>query len=483
VVSTVSNDRANHNEYDVIIIGAGPAGIFAALELTGVNGAGQPGLRVALVDKGKDLVDRACPRKRRSIGECLRCESCSIVSGWGGAGAFSDGKLTLTTEFGGSLDQYLGREALARYIQHVDQLYLRFGATDKTYGADGPAVQDLVRRAAAADLALIPAVIRHLGTEHCYEVLMNIRRHLDARVDVITRTMVEAIEVVDGRAVGVHLTDGQHLRAKYIIAAPGREGATWFAAEAGRIGLHLETNPVDIGVRVELPAIVTRHLTDVLHESKLIYYTRSFDDRVRVFCMAPHGEVVVENNDGLITVNGHSYADRQTDLTNFALLVSKSFTEPFKEPLAYGKNIAALANMLGGSVLVQRLGDLLAGRRSTAQRISRGMVRPSLADATPGDLSLVLPYRHMVDILEMMQALDKLAPGVYSRHTLLYGVEVKFYSARPRLSSVLETEVANLFAVGDGAGVTRGLVQASVSGAWVAREIATREGWQGPSAV
>lgn len=481
------------HEYDVVIIGAGPAGIFAALELTQAGSTDQERegraraearpLRVALVEKGPDLNDRLCPRNGHGSGKCLRCQTCAMVSGWGGAGAFSDGKLTLTTEFGGSLDQYLGRPTLARYIDHIDRLYLRFGATERTFGDDGAVVEDLVRRAAAADLALIPAVIRHLGTEHCYEILMRMRRYLDDRLDVITGTAVSEIRVEGGRAVGVRLATGDELRAEYVIAAPGREGAAWFAAEAARIGLRMETNPVDIGVRVELPAIVTQELTDVLHESKLIYYTRSFDDRVRVFCMAPHGEVVIENNDGLITVNGHSYAERRTNLTNFALLVSKSFTEPFREPLAYGRNIAALANMLGGSVLVQRLGDLLAGRRSTHQRISRGMVQPTLADATPGDLSLVLPYRHLVDILEMMQALDKLAPGVYSRHTLLYGVEVKFYSGRPRLTPTLETEVPNLFAIGDGAGVTRGLVQASVSGAWAAGEILRREGRPGPSAI
>lgn len=463
--------RSPGHGYDVVVVGAGPAGIFTALELTGRDGS----LRVALLDKGPALDHRLCPTNRQGL-PCRGCRPCSMVTGWGGAGAFSDGKLTLTTEVGGSLDQYVGKEALAELIEYVDRVYLRFGAPERVYGGDAEAIGELARRAAAADMALIPARIRHLGTERCYDILRAMYEHLASRVDIMTETGVARIETEDGRATGVVLGDGVRLDAEYVVCAPGREGASWFAGEAERIGLELETNPVDIGVRVELPAAVLDHITETAYESKLIYYSKSFDDRVRVFCMAPHGEVVIENNDGLITVNGHSYADRRTDLTNFALLVSKTFTEPFKEPLAYGRNIAALANMLGGGVLVQRLGDLLAGRRSTPKRLERGMVQPSLAEATPGDLSLVLPYRHLVGILEMMQALDKVAPGVYSRHTLLYGVEVKFYSARPRLTQCLETQVPSLFAAGDGAGVTRGLVQASASGVWIAREILRREG-------
>lgn len=464
----------------MLVVGSGPAGIFAGLELTA-----QPSrIKVALLDKGPDLEARGCPQMRRQ-GACARCQPCSIVTGWGGAGAFSDGKLTLTTEFGGSLDGYLGREELARLIEYVDRVYLHFGAPSKVYAADPATLRDLVRQAAAADLALVPAVIRHLGTERCYDVLMGMRRHLEGRAEVITGAAVRQVVVEAGRAAGVRLEDGRELRARYVVAAPGREGASWLAGEAERLGLALESNAVDIGVRVEVPAAVTQHLTDAVYESKLIYYTKSFDDRVRVFCMAPHGEVVMENIDGLITVNGHSYASYKTDQTNFALLVSKTFTEPFREPLAYGRNIAALANMLGGGVLVQRLGDLLAGRRSTPKRIARGMVQPTLKQATPGDLSLALPYRYLVNILEMMQALDRLAPGIYSRHTLLYGVEVKFYSARTGLSASLETQIGNLFAVGDGAGVTRGLVQASASGAWAAREIRRREGLpeRGPEVV
>jgi hypothetical protein len=300
------------------------------------------------------------------------------------------------------------------------------------------------------------------------------RNYLDSKVDIKTSTNAKTILVDKGQVKGVVTENGEEFHADYVVSVPGREGAEWFAREAVRLKLDMSINPVDIGVRVEVPSVVMEHITDVVYESKLVYYSKSFDDRVRTFCMNPYGEVVIENNSGLITVNGHSYADRKTPNTNFALLVSKTFTEPFKEPISYGKYIATLANMLGGGVLVQRLGDLLSGRRSTPERIKRGLVEPTLKEATPGDLSLVFPYRHLVSILEMLQAMDKLAPGVYSNHTLLYGVEVKFYSARPQLSSALETQVKNLFAAGDGAGVTRGLAQASVSGVMVAREILKR---------
>ena len=278
----------------------------------------------------------------------------------------------------------------------------------------------------------------------------------------------------DGRAVGVETEQGETIRSRYVIVAPGRDGSDWFSKEATRLGLKMEVNPVDIGVRVEVPAVVMEHLTDVIYESKFIFFSKAFDDRVRTFCMNPFGEVVLENNSGLLTVNGHSYAEKRSENTNFAILVSKTFTEPFREPISYGKYIASLANLLGDGVLVQRLGDFLSGRRSTLERLQRGMVEPTLKAATPGDLSLVLPYRHMVSIVEMLQALDIVAPGVYSRHTLLYGVEVKFYSSRLELTSELETGIKNLFAAGDGAGVSRGLVQASACGLVCAEAIISR---------
>lgn len=459
--------------YDVVIIGAGPAGIFTALELT----RQRPDLKILITEKGPDIDRRVCPINVRGV-KCTYCHPCCILCGWGGAGAFSDGKLTLTTEFGGNLDQYLGKQGTDELISYIDKIYLEFGATDTVFGVDPKISHQLQRQAATAGLQLIPAKIRHLGTEECFEILRRMRDEIGKTVEVRTLKAAREIIVEDERAVGIVTADGERVSARYVVAAPGREGADWFSAEAHRLKLALATNPVDVGVRVEVPAVVMEHLTEPIYESKLLYYTRAFDDQVRTFCMNPYGEVVVENNSGLITVNGHSYRDpaKRTENTNFALLVSKSFTQPFKDPLSYGRNIAQLANLLGGGVLVQRLGDLVAGRRSTEKRLSKGMVRPTLKDATPGDLSLVLPYRHLVDIMEMIEALDKLAPGVNSPHTLLYGVEVKFYSSRLELSLHLETKIRNFFAAGDGAGVTRGLAQASASGAHVAREILRREG-------
>lgn len=456
-------------KYHVIIVGAGPAGIFTALELV----SKAPQLSILIVEKGKDIESRQCPSKERNI-PCLRCNPCSIVNGWGGAGAFSDGKLTLTTEFGGWLDEYISRQQVMKLIDYVDSVYLSYGAPEEIHGVDEKRIRELQQKAATADLKLIPAKLKHLGTDKCWNILKQMRDYIDSKVEIKTSTEVKHLLVENGQVKGIQTTAGEDFFGDFIVVVPGREGAQWFAREAVRLKLDMTINPVDIGVRVEVPAVVMEHLTDVVYESKLIYYSKSFDDKVRTFCMSPYGEVVMENNSGLITVNGHSYADRKTANTNFALLVSKTFTEPFKEPISYGRNIATLANMLGDGVLVQRLGDLLSGRRSTPERIRRGLVEPTLKEATPGDLSLVFPYRHMVSLLEMLEAMDKIAPGVYSRHTLLYGVEVKFYSSRPALTSNLETQIRNLFAAGDGAGVTRGLAQASASGVVVAREILNR---------
>ncbi|TAK34121.1 MAG: FAD-binding protein [Chloroflexota bacterium] len=458
------------DKYDVIIVGGGPAGIFAALEFAGTGDAS-----VLLLEKGRDIERRICPISARKP-NCVLCAPCSQVSGWGGAGAFSDGKLTLSTEVGGRLPDYVGQERARELIEEVDQLYLRFGAPDRLYGV-GDEVERFRRQASLAELRLIPVLIRHLGTERCGQILKAMRDYLKGRVDLAMRKTAKQILVEDGAVAGITTNTGEKIRCRYLIVGPGREGADWLTEEATRLKLHLSHNPVDVGVRVEVAAATMAELTDVLYESKLEYYSKSFDDRVRSFCMCPAGEVIMEctaGHDPVVTVNGHSYENGRTDNTNFALLVSTRFTEPFREPIAYGRYIARLANIIGGGVIVQRLGDLMEGRRSTPERIARSVVQPTLKGATPGDLSFVLPYRYVKDIIEMLLAMDKLSPGVASRHTLLYGVEVKFYSSRLQLTHDLETEIPNLFAIGDGAGVTRGLVQASASGLLVAREIQRR---------
>jgi len=457
--------------YDVIIIGAGPAGIFAALEIVS---SGRD-IKVLMIEKGLDIDDRICPSAVEEV-SCTACPECGLLCGWGGAGAFSDGKLSLSREIGGNLARYTGEEKLQSLIDYTDGLYIKYGAPSTVYGGDTGKVNTLRDSAAKNGLTLIPSKIRHIGTDRCPEVLKRMQAELDAKVDILFSKNVRKILIENGKAVGVDAGNGNAFYSDFVVVAPGREGALWLERQAKMMGLSLLKNPVDIGVRVELPAEVLEPLTRVIYEPKLIYHTKKFNDKIRTFCVNPYGEVVKEYVKGVWIVNGHSYSNKKTVNTNFALLVSTHFTEPFDEPHLYGRYVARLANLLGKGVILQRLGDLQAGRRSNASRISRGRVKPSLTDAVPGDLSFALPHRYITDILDMLKVMDKIAPGVNSPHTLLYGIEVKFYSRQLKLASSLETEIQNLFAIGDGAGVSRGLIQASASGIIAAREILKRTG-------
>jgi len=444
-------------KYEVAIVGCGPAGIFAALTLAehGIE-------RIILFDQGGDL------EKRR------RNDPRDVLCGWGGAGAYSDGKLNLSTEVGGYLSEFLSVNDLRELLRMTDSIFVRHGAPDRIFGDVPASVEEIDDQASMAGLEFIPTMIRHIGTENCQLVLNNIRKFLEGKVEVCTGCQVHSLLEENREIRGVKLADGRIIESNFVITAPGRVGANWMKGEAESLGLKMAVSPVDIGVRVELPATILKKITDVTYEPKLIFYSKTFDDKVRTFCMNPYGEVVTEETDGIVTVNGHSYAERKSENSNFAILVSSNFTEPFRDPIAYGRYIARLANLLGGGAIIQRLGDLLAGRRSTQDRIDHCLTTPTLKTATPGDLSFVFPYRHLQSIIEMLQALDKLAPGVFSRHTLLYGVEVKFYSNRIEVSREMETKVKNLFAVGDGAGITRGLLQASASGIIAARAIVSR---------
>jgi len=457
------------NHYDVIIVGAGPAGIFTALELTSSN----KDLKILLLEKGRNIEERVCPLKAKKT-SCKACLPCGLLSGWGGAGAFSDGKLTLSKDIGGFLLRYVDDKTLKRLISYTDRVYLKYGAPSKVYGDDPDKVNSLKKLSAKHNLTLIPSRIRHIGTDMCPQILKKMEEYLNSRIEIAFSKDVKTVLIDRGRVRGVKIKDGSEIQGDFVVLAPGREGSSWLEEQAKIIGLSLLQNPVDIGVRVEVPAKVMEPLTKIVYEPKLIFYSKKFNDKVRTFCVNPYGEVVIEYLKGVRTVNGHSYSNKKTENTNFAILVSTYFTEPFNEPIYYGRYIARLANLLGNGVLLQRLGDLQTGRRSTPQRIAQGKVKPTLRYATPGDLSFALPYRYILDILDMLKTMDKIAPGVNSKDTLLYGVEVKFYSRQLRLSNTLETEIKNLFAVGDGAGVSKGLIQASASGIIAGREILKR---------
>lgn len=453
-----------NKDYDVIIIGAGPGGIFSAYELINKHSD----LKIAVFEAGNELAKRKCPIDGDKVKSCIQCKTCAIMSGFGGAGAFSDGKYNITNDFGGTLYEYIGKKKAIELMKYVDQINVEHGGQNcKLYSTAGSHFKKLCIQ---NQLNLLDASVRHLGTDINYVVLENIYNELKDKVEWHFNTHINSVEKLED-GFKVECKKGE-FTCKDCIISVGRSGSKWMEGICDHLGIVTHSNRVDIGVRVELPAVVFSHLTDELYESKIVYRTKNYEDAVRTFCMNPKGSVVNENTNGIITVNGHSYEDpeKQTENTNFALLVSKHFSEPFKDSNGYGESIARLSNMLGGGVIVQRFGDLVSGRRSNPKRIEEGMVEPTLA-ATPGDLSLVLPKRILDGIIEMIYALDKIAPGTANPDTLLYGVEVKFYNMEVELDENLETVHKGLYVIGDGSGVTHSLSHASASGVYVAQRI------------
>lgn len=454
----------NNKRYDVIIVGAGPGGIFSAYELM----KKRPELKVAVFEAGYSLEKRKCPIDGDKVKSCIKCKTCAIMSGFGGAGAFSDGKYNITNDFGGTLYEHIGKEKAIALMKYVDEINCAYGGADtRMYSTTDTKFKKICMQ---NKLQLLDASVRHLGTDINYIVLENLLAELNDKVEFHFNTPVEKIEILED-GYKVLYKDGE-AQCKQCIISVGRSGSKWMESVCTDLGIPTKSNRVDIGVRVELPAVIFSHLTDELYESKIVYRTEKFEDRVRTFCMNPYGIVVNENTNGIITVNGHSFEEptKRTDNTNFALLVAKHFSEPFKDSNGYGESIARLSNMLGGGVIVQRFGDLVRGRRSTVSRIEECTVRPTLA-ATPGDLSLVLPKRILDGIIEMIYALDKVAPGTANDDTLLYGVEVKFYNMEVDIDNNLETKHKGLYVIGDGSGVTHSLSHASASGVYVADHI------------
>jgi len=460
----LKDGNLNGGTYDVIIVGAGPGGIFAAYELT----ARSPELKVAVFEAGHPLHKRRCPIDGVKVKSCIGCKSCSIMSGFGGAGAFSDGKYNITNDFGGTLYEYIGKKRALELMRYVDEINMRYGGEGtKLYTTAGTRFKTLCIQ---HDLHLLDASVRHLGTDINYIVLENLYNELKEKVQFFFDTPVQSVKALE-KGYKVICADADYSCSECVISV-GRSGSKWMESVCRELKIPTKSNRVDIGVRVELPAEVFAHLTDELYESKIVYRTEKYGDKVRTFCMNPKGAVVMENTNGIITVNGHSYEDpaRQTENTNFALLVAKHFSEPFKDSNGYGESIARLSNMLGGGVIVQRFGDLIRGRRSTQKRMEGAFITPTLS-ATPGDLSLVLPKRIMDGIIEMIYALDKVAPGTANDDTLLYGVEVKFYNMEVEVNEKLETGYKGLYIIGDGSGITHSLSHASASGVHVARMI------------
>ena len=451
-------------DYDVIIIGGGPGGIFASYELVKEGKVN----RIALFELGHSLEKRKCPIDGKKVKSCIKCPVCAIMSGFGGAGAFSDGKYNITNQFGGTLYEKIGKEEALELMHYVDDINMSHGGEGtKLYSS---ANQEIKKRCLQNNLQLLDAKVRHLGTDINYVVLNNLYEELKDRVDFFFDTPVEHIRVIEG-GYALETKEGE-VTCEQCVISVGRSGSKWMEQVCSELAIPTESNRVDLGVRVELPAAIFSHLTDELYESKIVFRTAKFEDRVRTFCMNPNGIVVNENTNGIVTVNGHSFEDpsKHTENTNFALLVGKHFSEPFKDSNGYGESIARLSNMLGGGVMVQRFGDLIRGRRSTKSRIEESTVTPTLA-ATPGDLSLVMPKRILDGIIEMIYALDKIAPGTANDDTLLYGVEVKFYNMEVLVDEHLETTYPGLYVIGDGSGVTHSLSHASASGVYVGRRI------------
>ena len=453
--------------YDVLIVGSGASGIFTAYELVRLN----PDIKILMIEKGHKLDKRTCPIDGIKIKACINCPICNIMNGYGGAGSLSDGKYNITNNFGGDLYKYVGRKEALVLMNYVDEVLCSMGGADaKLYST---ANSDLKGKALQYDLHLLDAKVRHLGTDRNLVILGNVYNHLKDKVEMLFDTEVSNVEKIEDSYEVT--TKDESYRCKNLIMATGRSGSKWISKICSKLGIKTESNRVDIGVRVELPAAVFDHITEDVYESKIVYRTKKYSDMVRTFCMNPHGEVVSENTNGIVTVNGHSYSNPElhTDNTNFALLVSNQFTEPFKDSNGYGESIAKLSNMLGGGVLVQRFGDLVSGRRTSEHRMSKSFTKPTL-NATPGDLSLVLPKRQLDDIIEMIYALDKIAPGTANEDTLLYGVEVKFYNSKVVVDNNLETKLKVLYVLGDGSGVTHSLSQASASGVYVGRILASQ---------
>lgn len=510
----------NNKDYDVIIVGAGPAGIFASYELNKIN----PSLKILLVDKGQNINKRTCPISKGILNKCPTSKileykscypTCALTGGWGGSGAFSDGKFNITTDFGGWMDEYINKTELLELIEYADRINLDFGATEEIHGSleiyesinrleeeinaieehfiDKPTLEikiklrdlkkqlnslnkiyEIEQRATSVGMKLLKAKVRHIGTDENQILLIKMYDYLINKIEITLNTKVKDIIVDNKKIKGIILDNNDNLYADYVYIAPGRDGSEWLTEILSKRNLTLKNNQVDIGVRVEVPNTVMSDINKHLYEAKLVYNAPTYNNTVRTFCSNPSGRVVIENHSGIMTVNGHAYRNDITKQfnTNLALLVSHNFTEPFNEPIQYAKYISKLANMLSNNnVIVQRYGDLRKGRRSTERRINKGFVEPSLKTAVPGDLALVIPHRTMLCIIEMIEALDRISPGFSSEHTLLYGVEAKFYSARPNLNNTFETDVEDLYVGGDGAGITRGLAQASACGIVVARDI------------